>query len=211
MKKVISAIIILLVFATIISHASIAATDEFKAFLAKELQGQYYDESRVSYAGRTFEKLGYINAAGAGKYTITNSKQVVKDYISGLGKNYGLYVVAHGNSSPCFTMDSSSNSQTISTSDISGIWHLVFIDSCSVMSTDTMASAFKTVGYSQRVSMGWYDVIYSGASYEWWGYFYPVAGTTNLRAAALSAADRCNNNTPIKAWGDKENWNGKAW
>lgn len=144
---------------------------------------------------------------------VTNAtKANVLNYISGTGKNYGFLVSSHGYAG-LFNMDLSKddNSARVFPSDITGYWHFVFINACDTMKTDAMAQAFKTIGYSNRASMGWSGTILNAGSREWWGYFYNSAGNMNLRAAALDAASKCQYNTPIRAYGDKENWAGYAW
>ena len=167
-------------------------------------------------AERVFRvNLGYINTSGTGNLNVTNSKQVVKNYISTPGKNYGLLILAHGNNIPCFSMDrSQGDAQKIYTSDISGVWHFVFINACSVMETDKMAQAFQTVGYTKRVALGWSASVDGPALKYWWGCYEKYAGKYGVSEAAVKAANDCiptPYSTPIRAYGDKVNWNGKAW
>lgn len=185
-----------------------AATDEFKAFNTWDFDHTLGVET-VSLAVYTFQKLGYINAAGTNIFTTTSSRSLVLNYIAGTGKNYGFYIQAHGNSN-LFTTKSGDSTQYIYPSDITGYWHLVFIDSCSGGATNNFASAFKTEGYSNRAYLSWYTTVTNAGAREWWGYFYGYAGTTDLRNACLLAADRCSNSTPIRMYGDKT-WSGYAW
>ena len=185
-----------------------AATDEFRAFNTWDFDNTTAVET-LSYAVWTFQNLGYTNSAGTNKFNTTSSRDVVLNYIKGSGRNYGFYIKAHGNPN-LFTTKSGDSSQYIYPDDISGNWHLVFIDSCSTGASDNFARKFNTVGYSNRAYLSWYKTVTVGASREWWGYFYQYAGNSGLRSACLAAADRCSNSTPIRMYGDKE-WNGKAW
>lgn len=205
--NVISAILLLLILT--INSVSFAATDQFRAFRSYDFEDSSSVQQAVSYAVWTFQDLGYSNVDGTNTYTKTNDKSVVLNYIKGSGNNYGFFVYAHGNSN-LFTMKTGDSGRYIYPEDISGNWHLVFINGCSCMATDSFADAFNTVGYSNRATLGWYETVTIGAAEEWWSHFYPIAGSTNLRSACLSAADQCAGSTPIRIYGDKT-WDGKAW
>lgn len=210
MKKTIKTISILLSLLILtINSVSFAATDQFRAFRSYDFEDSDSVSQAVSYAVWTFQDLGYANVDGTNTYTKTNDRSVVLNYIGGSGNNYGFFVYAHGNSN-LFTMRTGDTTRYIYPSNISGNWHLVFLNCCSCMSTDSFADAFNTVGYSNRASMGWYNTVTIGAAEEWWSHFYSVAGTTNLRSACLAAADQCTGSTPIRIYGDKT-WNGMAW
>ena len=175
----------------------------------------------ISYFIRSFKKtygispLKYRNSGILTKIQLstilhTNDKNyLLNEWIRISGNNYGFYIYAHGNSSG-FTLENGNSSKFVSSSDISGNWHLVFLDSCSCLATDTFGRAFKTLGYSNRATLGWYMDIAHVASEEWWTHFYPVAGTTNIRSACLTAADQSQNKTPIRMYGDTS-WYGWAW
>lgn len=207
-KYIIKLNIILFAIIILLTTTCFAATDEFRAFNTWDFDHQTGIET-VSYAVLSFQKLGYINTAGHNGYNTTSSKNVVLNYIAGTGKNYGFYIQAHGDSES-FTTKNGDLSQDIYPSDISGYWHLVFIDACSTGATDNFARAFHTVGYSNRAYLSWFTTVSNIGAREWWGYFYQQVGNSGLRTACLAAADKCNNSTPIRMYGDKE-WNGKAW
>lgn len=165
-------------------------------------------------AERVFRNnLNYINASGNQVIIRTNSAEVVKEYIRGTGKNYALVTFSHGDDG-AFTMGTKNGvDQWIAwnNNSISGYWHLIFINSCSSMASDKLAQAFKTIGYSNRAALGWYQTIQIPAFEEWWGNFEKYAGNYGLREAALKAANDCTRwDTPIRLYGDG-NWNGKAW
>ena len=207
--------ILLIVLITIFffNTSCFAATDQFRTFMTWDYENNPYHENvnnAVSHGVWTFQKLGYINAIGTNNYTNTNDKNyLLNEWIRISGNNYGFYIYAHGNSSG-FTLENGNSSKFVSSSDISGNWHLVFLDSCSCLATDTFGRAFKTLGYSNRATLGWYMDIAHVASEEWWTHFYPVVGTTNIRSACLTAADQSQNKTPIRMYGDTS-WYGWAW
>lgn len=179
----------------------------FKGFMSDDFSG--IGEATTVYAVSTFQMLGYNNMSGIhNNYTVTSSKSDVLEYINYLGNNFGFYVNAHGNAD-LFTMQNCNPNQYIYPSDISGYWHFVFLDCCSCLATDKFARAFQTVGYSNRSTLGWYENVTVGGAEEWWWNFSNVAGSTNIRSACLTAADRSTNYTPIRIYGDKT-WTGIA-
>lgn len=211
LKKI--SIILLLFGAILINTTCFASTDEVRLFLSEDFANSNSARETISLAVGTFQNLGYNNVLGVNRYTTTNSRNIVLDYINGAGNenHYAFFEFAHG-ADGRFNMckNGSIAPQRIYSSDISGNWHLVFLNSCEIMTTDSMARAFKTVGYSNRATLGWYKIVEVEACQQWWSYFYHLAGTTNLRSACLSAADQCSSSTPIRIFGDKD-WNGKAW
>lgn len=203
-------------------NKTLAATDEFKAFISQDIYndystGQYTAREAIAIAERVFRnKLNYINSAGANSYTITNSADTVKNYISHLGNNYALVTFSHGDDG-AFTMGEKNGvAQWIAydNNTISGYWHLIFINSCNSMKTDKLAQAFKTIGYSNRAALGWYSTVGGPALKYWWASYEQYAGKYSVSEAAVKAANDCIDtpySTPIRAYGDKNNWNGKAW
>ena len=207
--------LIILVFTIILIFSNtvcFASTDEFAVFSSVDASADSIMMSATAYGMLTFQKLGYINVNGTNMGVTNATREQVLNYISGTGKNYGFLVSAHGYAGRFnMNMSKTDGSQRVYASDITGYWHLVFINACDTMSTDEMARAFKTIGYTNRASMGWSGTISNEASKEWWGHFYNSAGNMSLRAAALDAASKCINSTPIRAYGDKESWYGYAW
>lgn len=210
-------IIITIIFIIVLNTTCFAATDQFRAFKTRDYETEDVGQesadavnSAVAYGVYTFQKLGYINAIGTNKYTLTNDKDYLfSNWLNVSGNNYGFYIYAHGSSS-VFALENGNSSTYVYPDEISGNWHLVFLDSCSCMATDNFADAFNTVGYNNRATLGWYNTIEHVNSADWWSNFYPKVGTTNLRSACLSAADQCEGSTPIRMYGDKA-WDGKAW
>lgn len=210
-KKFLFITIISLILICILQISSLAVIDQAQLFLSTDFQNDADAVQAMKHGVKTFQTLGYNIQGGLPllHYSITDSKATVLQYIRGTGNNYAFLVSSHGNSS-LFAMKLKDDNQDIYPKDISGYWHFVFLDSCSSMANDSFAQAFKTVGYSNRASFGWYTTVETPGSREWWSYFKKVAGTTNIRSACLSAADLCSNDTPIRIYGDKT-WNGKAW
>lgn len=214
MKKIkesmVMIVLLVIIFLLLMTTKNYASTDEVCLFVSSENSGNPLTYMATVYVKNTFEKLGYNNVSGTSDgYRVTNNKQDVINYIRSSGKNYGFYEYAHGKAG-AFSMDSGSSSATITSSDISGNWHLVILNSCYSLENSSLADAFHTTGYSNRASLGWYGYIGTDASAEFWRNFYPLAGTMNLRDAALGAADQCQLSTPIRIYGDKS-WYGWAW
>lgn len=209
-KFFITTIISMLLILTL-QISSFAVIDQAKLFLSTDFQNNSLAVQAMNHSVDTFQTLGYDIQGGLPllHYYVTNSKSTILNWLSGDGNNYGFLVSSHGNTG-FFTMQSGNTSARIYPSDITGYWHFVFLDSCSSMANDSLAAAFKTTGYSNRASLGWYTTVGTDGSEEWWSYFKNVAGTTNLRSACLAAADNCSNSTPIRIYGDKT-WNGYAW
>lgn len=210
-KKVISSIFIFLLVLCSLHISSFAGVDQVKLFLSTDFTSTSFGSQATNYAADTFEKLGYdIQLPSIPlRYFVTNSKSVVMDYIRGTGDNYAFFVFAHGNAGR-FTMNVNDINQYIFSDEITGAWHLVFINSCNSMANTSLAEAFRTVGYSNRASLGWFDIVTDGGSAEWWGYFKNYAGTMSLRDACLEAASHCQHSTPIRILGDTS-WYGFAW
>ncbi len=221
MKNVRKVSILVFLMILLINSSCFASTDQFRAFKTWDYEIGNVSETdntavnnAVSYGVFTFQKLGYINADGTNTYTTTNDKgYLLNNWIKISGNNYGFYVYAHGGYSGdkiWFNMQKGTEATRVYPSDITGNWHLVFLDSCSVLATNEFATRFKTDGYSNRATLGWFDTVKHVDSADWWSHFYPIAGSTNLRSACLSAADQCGGSTPIRIYGDKT-WNGYAW
>lgn len=204
-------LILFVVILFLLQVSCFAVIDQAKLFISTECNSHSSSSDTMKYALNTFSKLGYDiqRTSSLSGYQVTNSKAKVLDYIKGTGNNYALFVFAHGNTG-IFTMNSSDVNQEIIPSNITGYWHFVFLNSCSCLSDDQFAQAFKTVGYNYRAILGWYKAVEFNASREWWSYFKNVAGTTNIRSACLAAADQCSYSTPIRIYGDKT-WDGMAW
>ena len=187
-----------------------AGTDEVGIFLTGDAAGWNGGPKGASYAALIFDKLGYRNVRGSGYYTV-NTKAEVLDYIRNGSKHYGFYYNGHAYSNGMNVNSQTNGADAILYNEITGNWHLVFLDGCSTAATDQLANAFKIVGYSNRLFIGWYKTVNSYDAGEWNEAFYNHVGTTNLRSAALAAVDDVINlNTPIRMYGDK-NWYGWAW
>lgn len=216
--KVKKIIITILIFSLIIlQFNSVNAADQYKAFKSSiyavgdvTVEVANAVNSAVTWGVATFNKLGYINAGYyANTYYTVNNKQDVLNWINYSGNNYGFYIYAHGTQNWIEVVQGDSSTY-IYPNEISGNWHLVFLDSCSCNATNAFATKFHTDGYSNRATLGWYTIIQHVDSADWWWRFNDVAGTTNLRAACLDAAGKCSGSTPIRMYGDTS-WSGYAW
>lgn len=205
-KKICFALIILLIIIFILQIQCFASTDQAKLFLSSQLSTSPYATQTMAYAVSTYNTLGYNILGSSPYYTVTGSKSDILNYINWAGNNYAYFSFSHGTSNAFWV----ANNDYIWASDISGNWHFVFLNHCYSLYDNTFAQAFHTIGYTNRASLGWFDSVTDGASEEWWSYFKNVAGTTNLRAACLSAAGNCDHYTPIRIYGDKD-WYGFAW
>lgn len=209
---------ILIFFILIIMQINfVYAADQYKAFrscvfaigdCSPEIVG--YVDTSIKWGVATFNKLGYSNAGGnSTAVSNVNNKQDVLNWIRQSSNNYGFYIYAHGTKDWIEVVQGDSSTY-LYPSEISGNWHLVFLNCCSCNATNAFATKFHTDGYSKRATLGWYMDVEHKASAEWWPKFYNLAGNTDLRTACLNAADQCSNKTPIRIYGDKT-WNGKSW
>ena len=76
-------------------------------------------------------------------------------------KAYGLYIDCHGSTTTLAT-----NSQTIlTTNQVKGNWHFVFLDACSTAANSNWPNAFKiNSSYSKRAFFGWTTSVYTDKS-----------------------------------------------
>ena len=203
-------IVVLLTFSNSVSAAK---TYHFKAFASpsainvdeEDDEDDFYSTATIGYMVSAMQTLEYNNYYGTNNYHITSSKQDVLDYIGMSGKNYGLAVLAHGNTT-YFTMGDSS--QRITVDNITGTWHLVLINSCYTYQNNSFANAFKTVGYDHRASIGFYSEVTYKQAHKFWEIFASLAGSTTLDTIVHYADDMTD--APGVLWGDGT-WNGYAW
>lgn len=209
---------ILVIFILLIMQLnSVYAADQYKVFRSCvfaigdcDPQIVDYVDTSIKWGIATFNKLGYSNAGGSSTaFYNVNNKQAVLNWIKYSGNNYGLYIYAHGTKDWIEIVQGDGDTY-IYPNEISGNWHLVFLNCCSCNATNKFATKFHTDGYSKRATLGWYMDVEHAASAQWWPYFYNQAGMTNLRTACLNAADKCSYKTPIRIYGDKT-WDGRSW
>lgn len=208
-KKIIAFLIIISALVSL-TTSCFAATDQVKLFLSTNFGSYSFSKTTMTYAALIYNKLGYNNVMGGYNYATTGSKSDVMSYINTSGNNYAFFEYAHGNES-LFIMKEPDTSTAIYPSDISGNWHLVFLNSCSSLKTDSFAQAFKTTSaYQNRAILGWYNIVTHAGSKEFIQNFYNYVGTMGLRDACLAAAAECEYSTPIRIYGDTS-WYGWAW
>ena len=106
-------------------------------------------------------------------------------WIGNTGNGYGMYVHTLGGSG--YFNDYYGNS--ITSSNVSGNWDFVYIDSSYSAATNSLATAFHTTGYSNRCFLGWYSAI-TNANSETFNYYFWMTyiGSTSVHLAAINAA-----------------------
>ena len=194
--------IVLIIFVMLFSFSTISYADSAHVFACSQVNS--YLEHRI-YASCGFEDLNYSTVCSYGAVT----KSSVMDWINASSDNYGFYICTIGNPG-CF-YDYYGN--TITPSEISGNWHLVFLDSGYSASTNAFATAFRTSGYSNRAFLGWTNTLNSSDSLEFNYYFWhDYSGSATVRLAAIYAANSVpgDGTTPIRFYGD-ETWHGYSW
>ena len=214
-KKIYMAIVIGIISLLIININGYCI-ERYKAFMTNDYENLSSDLKNAVYnakdkGARTFMKLGYKNVFSNTIPIVENTsdKNVVLNWIIEKSNNYGFYIYAHGDEWE-FAIRNGVPSTYIHPREISGNWHLVFLDSCSCLATDRFARAFNVIGHNRRAIIGWYKDIDHRGSSQWWNYFYAYAGNMGLRDACLKAAGKVDNwSTPIKMYGDKS-WNGRV-
>lgn len=191
-KKIIltiSIISVILIMLSTVSNASASA----KAFANGQSS---YASDCAGYAVYGLTTLGYSATSAAG--TITRSEML--SWIGNTGNGYAMYVHTFGgdgyfNDYYGYSIDSSM---------ISGNWDFVFIDSAYSASSTTLASAFSTIGYTNRCFLGWNGTITTANADTFAYYFWTdYAGKATVQSAALSAASNVpgSGTTPIKLYG----------
>ena len=184
---------------------------QFESFLARGLTGNSTAHDAIQKLVNTYNKLGYQNALGGSKFMVNVDKGSVINYMNYLGNNFAMILSCHGDGRKLSMSSKNDPGQFIYPNEVSnGYWHLVFLNACSSLKDDSFPRALKTVGYSKRACLGWYNIVDVSATDEFFGHFYKTAGTTNLRQALLDAANKCVRSTPIRIYGDV-NWNGYAF
>lgn len=215
MVKVKLGVIIMTLILVIMVGNKVYATDSFRSYIDYEsYDGYTINQQAILYATRTLQRLGYINSGGTDQYTATRYSSDVRNYINQSGNNYGLVVFAHGlendYNSIFFNTDNTGGvtRNSLEASQVTGNWHLVLLNTCYVCGNDTFPNAFKTVGYSNRATIGFNnDVSFIDARNYWRG-FNNLAGNDSLG----NINDYLNNliGTQALVYGDWQ-WNGYAW
>lgn len=173
--------------------------------------GFTYSDKSQTLAYTYLAKLGYscskINFSS--RFTSNPLISFVQDDL----KAYGLYIDCHGS-----TTKLSTGSQTIlTTNQVKGNWHFVFLDACSTAANANWPNAFKiNSSYSKRAFLGWSTTVTVGNAYKFCSYFWPETynknHSNNIRDAAVWAADQVpgSGTTPIRFYGDRT-YNGRAY
>ena len=206
-KKRIIKVFLIMIIVLILFSTTVFAAEHFKAFASQTAinDAGSWGTDTMDLMVDVMQTLGYNNYYGTNRYHTTSSKQDVLNYINMTGNNYGFAVLAHG-STTHFSMGDSN--QRITTSDISGTWHLVLLNSCRTCINNSFGVAFKTVGYDNRATIGFYDSVTFSESYYFWRTISEMAGTADLNTIVHFADDLTL--APGVIWGDST-WDGQAW
>ena len=191
-KKIISIVLLLLILVSTLA-TTVNASASAKVFSSS--QSAYCTNCGV-YAVSGLQTLGYSTTSSVG--TITKSDMLA--WIGNTGNGYAMYVHTLGGSG--YFADYYGN--TISSSDISGNWDFVYIDSSYSAATNALATAFHTTGYTSRCFLGWSNSVSTANSASFNYYFWlSYVGSTTIQLAAINSA-ACvpgNGTTPIKLYG----------
>lgn len=178
-----------------------AKSDHAKAFgtYAVDCTDECVDEA---YDGLV--KLGYVVEPH-----YTSCSDMRDDILNYLNKDtsYGFYITCHGTN---YTLGDNKN-WTIYTSDITGNFHLVFLDACYTGLDHTWASAFKC-DYPKRGFLGWKTGVRSSDAAQFDSYFWSHVGSKAICSVAIDAAASVpgKGTTPIVFFGDRS-WYGYAY
>lgn len=204
---------IIIIFSSIILTAvttSNASNNQVKHFVMSNVSNFYGTSDIMSNTLYTFSKLGYNNCSngGSGGYE-TADIYAVNNYIHLSGNNYALSFLGHG-TNVSGTLQINDGNMALTPASVSGNWHLVLLNSCSGGATSAFADAFHITGYSNRGFVGWSSTITNIALLEWGPKFNAYLGTMSVRMAHKTAAEKCQNSTPARFFGDTS-WYGWAW
>lgn len=142
-------------------------------------------------------------------YSTSAINTSMENYVAGTSSEYALYYCGHAST----TVLAFQQHNIISSSDVSGNWHFVFLDGCSTAANTGWASAFNIYGYSNRAFLGWTTAVSLINTHAFNEEFWPLLdGTTSVRQAAVDAAAEVpgSGTTPIRFYGDTT-YNGEAW
>ena len=191
-KKIVSIVLLIIVLSSILSTC-VNASASSKVF--SSAQSTYYTNCGA-YAIYGMEELGYTTYSSLG--TITKADML--SWIGNTGNGYAMYVHTYGGSG----YFNDYYGYSISSSDISGNWDFVYIDSSYSAATNSLANAFHTTGYSNRCFLGWSNAVTTTNSKSFNYYFWlDYAGTSSIQLAAINAAAMVPGagTTPIKLYG----------
>ena len=168
-----------------------------------------YDPDCAASANVGFQRLGY-NSSIAG----ASNNEIINWISDSAGAHYGYFIVTHGhidgNGNACFV---SSDGTAYNRNNVSGNWHLVFIDACYSKSNETLAQGFKiSSAYSGRAYLGWYGEVDADPDTTFQSFFWREEVTrTTIQQAAKNAASRVpgSGSTPVRFSGDTS-WYGYA-
>lgn len=171
-------------------------------------------DSDRTHAVHGFNKLGYNVST---ENTSTRSRIFSWTNSGGSNysnNNYAFYISTHGPDDPdaangvTYFLDTNENE--ITPGEISGNWHLVYIDACNSKRNNKFPNSLNITGRSQRAYLGWATVVGVVEANEFNNYFWETYVThyTIQQAAVKAAADvPGSGTTPIRFSGDSS-WYG---
>lgn len=202
MKKYIKILLSLsiLLFLVFFISGSTYAAEGAKAF-GNNAISTYIDDMDFAFGG--FRKLGYSSSTCAAYYND------IMNWINTSSNNYGFYITTHGPTDE----DAMAGTNFFCTEDgnyiypnnITGNWHLVYIDACNSKRSNAFANAFKISGHSNRGYLGWATSVPTVSANQFNDYFWNTYVTTrSIQAAAVAAAGQVPGagTTPIRFVGD---------
>lgn len=160
-------------------------------------------------AATAFVGLGYTSH----NWYVGRGAELVKKvnfYLKG-NNSYGFYINCHGTAGAL-----SCDKEIIKANQVTGNWHLVFLDACCTRTIDGWAKYFNIVGKKKRAFLGWNGRVGEGDAYKFCNYFWHEMcshsnSTKNVNDTAAWAIGKVpGNKANIKFYGDK-NYNGKAY
>ena len=191
-KKIISIVLLLIMLVSTLA-TTVNASESAKVF--SNSQSAYYTNNGA-YACSGFQTLGYSVTSSVGGIT----KADMLAWIGNTGNGYGMYVHTMGGSG----YFNDYYGYSITSSEISGNWHFVYIDSGYSAATNALATAFHTTGYSNRCFLGWSSGVTTANATSFNYYFWlQYVGYTSIHLAAVNAAAGVPGagTTPIKLYG----------
>ena len=214
MKNKRNLISILLVFTLLFSFApSVNASENARVFMTSYFSTATSD---LTHASNGFKKLNYSTSThwNPSRYAILNwTNSGGNDYSN---NNYAFYISTHGPTDEAAqagtTFFTDNYGVQITPSDITGNWHLVYIDACNSKRNSNFPIALNITGKSNRAYLGWATTVNAVPANTFNNYFWETYVTKYpLQQAAINAAANVpgSGTTPIRFSGDTS-WYGYA-
>ncbi len=214
MRKIKKIIAFFTVFVLLMSFTpNISATEKAKVFITGFFST---DASDRQHAINGFRKLNYSTSSLSDARRSDFLNWINSGGTTYTDNNYAFYVSTHGPSDEaaiagetyflCHVM------AKVYPDDLSGNWHLVYIDACNSKRNNKFPVALNITGHSNRGYLGWATTVGVYAANSFNNYFWETYVTryTIQQAAVKAAADVPGaGSTPIRFSGDTS-WYGYA-